>query len=223
MTCGIGQGSPQVIPDSPGDGLIISAFEQQIRSQCSQHLRNRPYRCPEDWSPAGQSFGCHEAKPLKFSGGQHEGICRLVVEGQSGLRNKPQKADVFSETKGGRERFQILTERATSADQQVRFGRVLTQARHGPNQSVQAHARLEIAEREKQKRSGWETEGFAHSVAIRCRLESLGIHTSRNLYDSLGGNSVELSELARGEVAQHVNAAGTPEADALDNPQERYA
>jgi len=116
-----------------------------------------------DGESRGERLDRDEPEPLELAGGQDEGVRGLVVERELVLRDEAQETDVTPEVQRRDQRFQLAPPGAHAADQQPDVGDARTQERDRPDQGVQTHAGLEVADGQEHRRP----VGYAERAADR--------------------------------------------------------
>ena len=120
-------------------------------------------------------------------------------------------------------RFEGCAQRSDATDQEQGVRPSRLHDRHRVQQIVEAHAGLEIPDREQERPVRRDPERAPDGAAIGGRPEPLRFRRTGDHDDALPRHGVELPELVGREMAENVNQRGTSEARALERPQHRGA
>ena len=181
--------------------------EEQGAVEWLENLRRGSDRRAEDGCAARQRFHRDQAESLELAGRQHERVGRAVVGGQVTLGHEAEEPDVLGQAERDREGLEQRAQRAGAADQQEHAGKALPHGGHRPDQRVEPHARLEVAQREEERAIARQPQRLPLGLSRAAGMEALDVGAPHDLHDPLSADAVEIPEQTGREVAQHLDAA----------------
>src|SRR5262249_48279618 len=183
-------------------------------------LGRRADRRAEDRRTACQRLDGDEAEALELAGRQHERVRRAVVGGQMALGHEAEEPDVIGQAERDRERLEYRAKRAGASDEQEHARKALPHGGHRSDQRVEAHARLEVAEREQERTIDGPPERPPLDFLRALRMESLDVGSAHDLDDPISIDAIEIPEKTRREITEDLDTADSAERHSLERPEQ---
>src|SRR5262249_28128591 len=113
--------------------------------------------------------------------------------------------------------------RARATDEKQHARKALPHGGHCPDQRVEPHPGLEVAQREEERAVDGQPERPTLALPRAVRMEPLDVGSAHDLHDPIPADAVEVPEKTRREIAQDLDTGGSVERRALERPEEEGA